>query len=169
MCWPNGKLEYSLGHFLFHLIAWIGPRAAWASNTQPWTCAETSRNMEKKRLKAALTFPFCVAGMCCAQCGISPETGLKRCARCHSTMYCSKDCQVRHWKEGGHKQKCEGNSCGVLNILINTIKQEFCIGFFSRWVLIPTGVSSCNHSLLISLENANLNSSQIGWALECLG
>ena len=30
-----------------------------------------------------------------------------RCARCHVTLYCGRECQKQHWKKGGHKQKCE--------------------------------------------------------------
>jgi SET domain/MYND finger len=29
-----------------------------------------------------------------------------RCAQCHKRGYCSKDCQVRDWKEASHKQWC---------------------------------------------------------------
>lgn len=32
---------------------------------------------------------------------------LKRCARCHVTLYCGKECQKEHWKKGGHKERCE--------------------------------------------------------------
>jgi len=28
------------------------------------------------------------------------------CAQCKTVAYCSKACQRRHWKEGGHKEKC---------------------------------------------------------------
>ncbi|XP_070568853.1 uncharacterized protein [Ptychodera flava] len=43
----------------------------------------------------------------CAWCG-SEHSNLKKCARCHSVMYCRKECQVLHWKEGGHKEDCRG-------------------------------------------------------------
>lgn len=33
--------------------------------------------------------------------------GLKRCARCRVTYYCSKECQREHWKKGNHKAVCE--------------------------------------------------------------
>ena len=47
----------------------------------------------------------------CAWCGATEGSipGILRhkpCARCQITYYCSKDCQKRHWKEGGHKQNC---------------------------------------------------------------
>ncbi|XP_066282136.1 uncharacterized protein [Branchiostoma lanceolatum] len=47
------------------------------------------------------------AGACCSWCN-SPGTNLKRCARCHVKFYCSKECQAKDWKEGGHKHECKG-------------------------------------------------------------
>jgi hypothetical protein len=46
----------------------------------------------------------------CARCG-SNYRGVKRaplldCSRCKSVAYCSKECQVVHWKEMGHKKEC---------------------------------------------------------------
>jgi tetratricopeptide (TPR) repeat protein len=32
---------------------------------------------------------------------------LSWCARCYCVSYCSRPCQVSHWKEGGHKQACK--------------------------------------------------------------
>ena len=29
----------------------------------------------------------------------------KLCGRCKK-VYCSKECQIKDWKEGGHKQEC---------------------------------------------------------------
>ena len=43
----------------------------------------------------------------CAVC--ATELGLtlgKKCGRC-STRYCGPECQVQHWKEGGHDQLCK--------------------------------------------------------------
>ena len=43
----------------------------------------------------------------CAVC--ATELGLslgKKCGRC-STRYCGAECQVQHWKEGGHEQLCK--------------------------------------------------------------
>ena len=31
----------------------------------------------------------------------------KRCTGCMCVCYCSTDCQRKHWKKGGHKQKCK--------------------------------------------------------------
>ncbi|KAF0973354.1 hypothetical protein FDP41_008561 [Naegleria fowleri] len=40
---------------------------------------------------------------CCAACGKPNAT--KRCGGCHSVVYCSKECQVSHWKT--HKVDCK--------------------------------------------------------------
>ncbi len=29
-----------------------------------------------------------------------------KCTRCLRKAYCSRDCQLRDWKEGGHKKSC---------------------------------------------------------------
>ncbi|TFK69395.1 hypothetical protein BDN72DRAFT_613392 [Pluteus cervinus] len=43
----------------------------------------------------------------CSYCGKAfPQLELKRCARCHSDLYCSRDCQRASWKYG-HKQRCK--------------------------------------------------------------
>jgi hypothetical protein len=40
----------------------------------------------------------------CIKCGIRGDSAMNRCGRCKSVFYCSRDCQVGHWKE--HKQNC---------------------------------------------------------------
>ncbi|BDA50307.1 hypothetical protein COCOBI_15-4360 [Coccomyxa sp. Obi] len=42
----------------------------------------------------------------CAQCGKLCDT-LLRCSACKLVAYCSRNCQVKHWK-AGHKQVCNG-------------------------------------------------------------
>ncbi len=32
---------------------------------------------------------------------------LRVCSRCHTTRYCSVECQTAHWKAGGHKKVCK--------------------------------------------------------------
>jgi len=44
----------------------------------------------------------------CSSCGKSPtgtEAKLKRCTRCFSVAYCSRDCQTKHWPT--HQQDCK--------------------------------------------------------------
>lgn len=31
--------------------------------------------------------------------------GIKRCVRCKGAFYCTRECQVKHWKNG-HKKMC---------------------------------------------------------------
>ena len=33
---------------------------------------------------------------------------LKKCAKCHLVQYCSRLCQIEHWKNGHHKLYCQG-------------------------------------------------------------
>jgi len=44
---------------------------------------------------------------CCANeaCGVQNDD-LLACANCRSVLYCSRDCQIKHWK-GGHKKVCK--------------------------------------------------------------
>jgi hypothetical protein len=47
---------------------------------------------------------------CCAACGVvKPKMELFRCSRCKFMNYCSRDCQVKDWKE--HKGGCAIFSC----------------------------------------------------------
>lgn len=48
----------------------------------------------------------------CWNCGKTPAAAannkdppLMRCTRCQRALYCSRDCQVAHWKSG-HKKEC---------------------------------------------------------------
>lgn len=46
----------------------------------------------------------------CANCGKRPnKTGgaLLNCGRCKAAQYCSKECQAKDWKTGGHKEICK--------------------------------------------------------------
>ena len=42
----------------------------------------------------------------CAGCG-RPSEQLRSCSGCRSAAYCSRQCQLKHWKEGGHKRECK--------------------------------------------------------------
>jgi TPR repeat protein len=47
----------------------------------------------------------------CANCGVAEAAGrsvaLKPCSRCKAVVYCGKECQMQHWKAGGHKAVCK--------------------------------------------------------------
>ncbi|KAI0312914.1 hypothetical protein OF83DRAFT_1143729 [Amylostereum chailletii] len=52
------------------------------------------------------------ARVCCGwigceyYCSPNPSGKLLRCSRCNDARYCDRKCQVRDWKEGGHKKLC---------------------------------------------------------------
>jgi len=49
-------------------------------------------------------------GRVCSNCGIGERGGgaaLKPCSRCKVALYCGRECQVQHWKAGGHKAVCK--------------------------------------------------------------
>lgn len=49
--------------------------------------------------------PVKVVELYCAACGrLASE--LKKCSACRAVGYCSRECQVDHWKKGGHKREC---------------------------------------------------------------
>ena len=41
----------------------------------------------------------------CSGCG-EEASNLRKCSGCRAVAYYSRACQLRHWKEGGHKQQC---------------------------------------------------------------
>ena len=45
----------------------------------------------------------------CDVCGV-PST--LKCSRCKGRRYCARQCQVRDWKRGGHREACTGSSGG---------------------------------------------------------
>jgi len=47
--------------------------------------------------------------LCCSTCD-KPKTPLRPlhpCKLCHTVQYCGRECQVNHWKEGGHRSECK--------------------------------------------------------------
>eukprot|EP00798_Chlamydomonas_sp_ICE-L_P001843 gene1843-33261_t len=58
-----------------------------------------------------LSLPSLVHG--CGQFGMVTDRRLmrlqavKKCSMCLTASYCSKECQTRDWKEGGHKARCK--------------------------------------------------------------
>ena len=47
--------------------------------------------------------------LCCSTCGKpkTPLRPLKPCKLCHTVQYCGRECQVHHWKQGGHRRECK--------------------------------------------------------------
>lgn len=48
---------------------------------------------------------------CCVMCGRSKQevpagSKLRRCSGCLAVYYCCKECQIQHWREGGHREVC---------------------------------------------------------------
>ena len=41
----------------------------------------------------------------CSGCG-RQAIQLRKCSGCRQAAYFSRECQVRHWKEGGHRREC---------------------------------------------------------------
>ena len=49
-------------------------------------------------------------GSVCSNCGIGERgsgAALKPCSRYKVAWYCGRECQVQHWKAGGHKAVCK--------------------------------------------------------------
>jgi hypothetical protein len=47
--------------------------------------------------------------LCCSTCG-KPKTPLRPlhpCKLCRTVQYCGRECQVQHWKKGGHRKECK--------------------------------------------------------------
>ena len=59
----------------------------------------------------------------CANCGSREKEHLKACARCKSFHYCSKKCQVEHWK-AGHKVDCNGHWIEKFFPAIRNVKEN---------------------------------------------
>ena len=48
----------------------------------------------------------------CSQCA-AVLAKIRSCTLCRSAMYCDKDCQKLHWKDGGHKKTCARNAAPI--------------------------------------------------------
>ena len=64
------------------------------------------QNLQKLDKKEGRTTPTI---LCCSTCG-KPKTPLRLlhpCKLCRTVQYCGRECQVHHWKQGGHRRECK--------------------------------------------------------------
>mmetsp|Transcript_8446 Transcript_8446/g.12783 ORF Transcript_8446/g.12783 Transcript_8446/m.12783 type:complete len:354 (+) Transcript_8446:123-1184(+) len=52
-------------------------------------------------------------GFCLSKCRLCFKLAIKTCSQCRTTSYCSKQCQLLHWKES-HKKACKPNPSPAL-------------------------------------------------------
>ncbi len=75
--------------------------ADWLTHSTKTCCRATRRESVCAHCTVMIILTQCAA--CAAPLGL---TSGKKCGRC-STRYCGPECQVQHWKEGGHDQLCK--------------------------------------------------------------
>ena len=76
----------------------------------------------------------------CIACG-GQKDGNKRCTGCYLVMYCSKTCQVKHWKE--HSHKCKVSLLDTLSMILKCflfhvensvrIQNGVLVGYLHKW------------------------------------
>ena len=87
----------------------------------------------------------------CTNCAVTCDTAgvvLKACSRCQLVRYCTKACQVQHWKDGGHKRFCVAvakRSPGA-NSSVPTVG-ETCMVCLEGLTVSPTDTLPCGHVL----------------------
>eukprot|EP00980_Cylindrotheca_fusiformis_P021480 scaffold8353_cov138-Cylindrotheca_fusiformis.AAC.11 len=52
--------------------------------------------------------PKCLPAVCFS-CGENPEgeSSFSKCGKCHIASYCSRECQIKDWKQGRHRHACD--------------------------------------------------------------
>jgi len=88
------ETEDGLKHIKFAEIKKIGPQ-----DIRKIVQLQKSGKLEPINLKNLLD-----AVHICSYCGAMPQK-IKSCNRCQNVFYCSRDCQVKHWKQ--HKKTCK--------------------------------------------------------------
>jgi hypothetical protein len=70
------------------------------------SCPEQCRINTPKSLKARAKVEL--DNIKCSSCDfVQPvKEKCRTCGQCQLTRYCSKECQKKHWKDGGHKLSC---------------------------------------------------------------
>ena len=61
--------------------------------------------VERGNVETAVDTTPAVSVPRCSGCG-NNAAHLRKCAACKVAAYCSRACQVKHWKEGGHRREC---------------------------------------------------------------
>ena len=64
--------------------------------------------------------------LCCSTCG-KPKTPLRPlhpCKLCHAVQYCGRECQVQHWKQGGHRRECKKLREVLVGAAAKTVPKE---------------------------------------------
>jgi hypothetical protein len=46
------------------------------------------------------------ARVCATGHEMAHDAAFRVCSRCHVARYCGRECQVKHWRDGGHKERC---------------------------------------------------------------
>lgn len=94
---PLPDVEWLEGHPSRFTLA-AGVEASWQTiNGQ--LCLTNAKSLDRLGQRGPLGV--------CAQCRQQPDT-LSRCARCRRILYCSRACQVAHWRV--HRQDCNAAS-----------------------------------------------------------
>jgi len=80
---------------------------------------ETEQHLGWASPAAAATSPDAQRDLLCHACGCSERlvagggdsssSGMKRCSKCQSVYYCSRQCQEWDWRIGGHKTQCNAD------------------------------------------------------------
>mmetsp|Transcript_35295 Transcript_35295/g.85112 ORF Transcript_35295/g.85112 Transcript_35295/m.85112 type:complete len:143 (+) Transcript_35295:124-552(+) len=86
------------------------------------------------------------------KCAVCPKPATKRCQKCKSIWYCSRDCQVSDWKS--HKKRCKAIAADIARADSHTIhKREF------DRIRIQYGLDSAKNAEKISdlLANSGVN------------
>jgi hypothetical protein len=95
---------------------------------------------------------------CCQNCG-EYRSSMNRCGKCKVASYCSRECQVSHWKL--HKERCRQTQETYKNAKADDRKREFRL--FREWtdqslesIVFFTGRSFCENEWLESTEDGKV-------------
>ncbi|CAB9505409.1 expressed unknown protein [Seminavis robusta] len=78
-----------------------------AKTAQPVQQGGVMEALKRSRTEAAKNTP-----LKCQACNMDADfvpDGMIPCQKCKKAHYCSPDCRLWHWKQGGHAKACEGN------------------------------------------------------------